>query len=236
MQLPGRLGATTLGDLLGALHRARASGVLRLTEERGPSAGRRHEVCLRSGLVADVVTAVPSPRIGDILRARGVIDEQMGEGAASAASRHGWRFGRAVRHDPGVSPTEVSRALRAQIRARLESLFRLSDARVTFHVATPREPDAPIPLLAAEFLHGRPRRRRNPSSEPSRAEFDADSLRALDVLGLRRGSTVEDVRRAFRLLARRCHPDCAKGADATRFAEISAAYHRLMSRPGFHAG
>ncbi|RYE89284.1 MAG: molecular chaperone DnaJ, partial [Myxococcales bacterium] len=48
MQLPGKLSLSTLGDLLGALHRGRTSGVLVLRETRGLSAGRRHHIHLRS--------------------------------------------------------------------------------------------------------------------------------------------------------------------------------------------
>ena len=59
MRLPGRLRASTLGDLLGRLHRARISGVLELREAGGPTAGRVHRVLLRGGLVASVETEAP---------------------------------------------------------------------------------------------------------------------------------------------------------------------------------
>src|ERR1700761_9316566 len=65
MQLPGRLSSSTLGDLLGALHRARVTGLLELGEIRGPRGrtvpGRLHRVHLREGLVAAVETALPAP-------------------------------------------------------------------------------------------------------------------------------------------------------------------------------
>jgi hypothetical protein len=68
MQLPGRLSASTLGDLLGALHRARVTGQLELCEVRGPRGrtvpGRIHRVHLREGLVAAVDTPLPPPRPG----------------------------------------------------------------------------------------------------------------------------------------------------------------------------
>ena len=66
MQLPGRLSASTLGDLLGALHRERTSGRLELAEIRGPIgrsvAGRIHRIHLVSGLVTTVETELPDPR------------------------------------------------------------------------------------------------------------------------------------------------------------------------------
>ena len=46
MNLPGRLTLATLGDLLGTLHRAEASGVLELVEAKGACAGRSHRVYL----------------------------------------------------------------------------------------------------------------------------------------------------------------------------------------------
>lgn len=54
MQLQGRLRRTTLGDLLGTLYRARAHGVLELTETEGPRAGRAHRIHLSNGQVIAV--------------------------------------------------------------------------------------------------------------------------------------------------------------------------------------
>jgi len=60
MQLPGRLSASTLGDLLGALHREGVTGLLELSEIRGPHGrtvpGRIHRIHLRGGLVLGVET------------------------------------------------------------------------------------------------------------------------------------------------------------------------------------
>ena len=64
MDLPGRLRATTLGDLLGALHRARVNGTLELAEDRG----RLHRVHLAQGLVAAVELDAASPSLAEILR------------------------------------------------------------------------------------------------------------------------------------------------------------------------
>jgi len=65
MQLPGRLRLTTLGDLLGALHRACASGILELVEIEGARAGRSHRVFFDSGLIDDVDTAFEQARLGE---------------------------------------------------------------------------------------------------------------------------------------------------------------------------
>src|SRR4051794_3546446 len=49
-----------------------------------------------------------------------------------------------------------------------------------------------------------------------------------EVLGVPRDSNAEDVRRAYRKLARRYHPDVNKEADAEdRFKEVSEAYEVL---------
>src|SRR6478609_4847228 len=78
MLLPGRLSASTLGDLLGALHRERTSGRLELSEIRGPRGrsvpGRTHRVHLASGLVTSVDTELPVPPLGEILKRKGILD------------------------------------------------------------------------------------------------------------------------------------------------------------------
>jgi hypothetical protein len=56
MNLPGRLRSTTLGDVLGRLHRAGVSGILELVEPSGTRAGRAHRIFLREGRVDDVET------------------------------------------------------------------------------------------------------------------------------------------------------------------------------------
>ena len=49
-----------------------------------------------------------------------------------------------------------------------------------------------------------------------------------EVLGVSRDATSEDIRRAYRRLARRYHPDVNSGIDArTRFGELSGAYEIL---------
>jgi hypothetical protein len=58
MQLPGSLSQSTLGDLLGNLHRAGVSGTLALRETKGPRAGTIHRIHLLAGLVNAVELAV----------------------------------------------------------------------------------------------------------------------------------------------------------------------------------
>jgi len=50
MLLPGRLRATTLGDLFGTIHRARATGTLELTED----SGRSHRIHWTEGRIVAV--------------------------------------------------------------------------------------------------------------------------------------------------------------------------------------
>jgi hypothetical protein len=193
MNLPGRLRSSTLGDLLGGLHRARLSGALGLREVGAPVAGRVHRVHLRGGLVVAIETleAGQEPR-GQV--------EDMG---------------------------------REEVRARLEELYRLTDAELTFHVASPRPSKASEPLRPAEFLHGRPRARdRGVSSRPT----PTPRALAYEALGLAPGATAREIQQAFRALALRFHPDRYPHVDeptrdrmAQRFARLTRAYHLLVA-------
>ena len=73
MQLPGRLRLTTLGDLLGSLHRACATGILELVEVEGVRSGKSHRVYFDAGLVDDVDTSLSHPRLGEILARDGLL-------------------------------------------------------------------------------------------------------------------------------------------------------------------
>lgn len=219
MQLPGQLKNTTLGDLLGALHRESTSGVLELIEPDG----RRHHVDLREGEVEHVDTDRGGPLLGDLL--------QITDLPEATDDR---RLGEALLDQGLVSEAELTEALRKQTLARLERLFSVEKAAVRFHAPRPAadDPTAPRRLEGGEFLSGRPRHRpREQGPEVPESRRQGGALR---VLGLAEGATRDDVRRAFRELAQKLHPDRHPTADAgerhslfRRFAEISRAYHIL---------
>jgi hypothetical protein len=246
MRLPGRLRATTLGDLLGSLYRERATGTLELVEQSGVAAGRVHRVHLDAGLVGAVDSRLTAPRLGEILRSEGFISDATLRRLVRRLDRApGRRLGELLVEDCEASPGLVDAALRFQLRRRLDALFAIDDASVRFHVARPKSADAALPLSPHEFLHGRERTRDRqpahapPSRPPTRREQphrqDPVRARAFGVLGLPPGSGPGDVQRAFRSLAREHHPDRFPAASGRqrealmrRFAELSQAYHLLV--------
>jgi hypothetical protein len=243
MRLPGRLSSTTLGDLLGLLHRERASGTLELIEVAGPTCGRAHKLCLDDGLVSGVQTTLGVPRLGDILRERGFLpDEALRRLGRELTRAPGRRAGDILVRDERLSPHVLSAALRRQLRHRLDALFDLKDAELRFRPARAKE-ERSIPLSPREFLHGRPRKR-DKSAGPGAARAPAPTAggreraraEAFRVLGLVAGSSREAVQRAFRREAARLHPDRNLRASADQravllkqFAELSAAYHLLVA-------
>lgn len=219
MRIPGRLKDTTLGDVLGALHRERATGTLELREL---GSARVHHVKLDEGEILGVDSAL-GPRLGTLLE----LDPDGARTSDDIRAGEAW-VARGL-----VSNDRLRDALREQIRARLDQLFRLGDAELRFRIPRPREddPTAPAPLGKDDFLVGRPRRRA-PAPSP-RAASNADA--ALRVLGLDAQATRADIQQAFRRLAQEAHPDRHPDADVTRraellrrFAEISRAYHALV--------
>jgi hypothetical protein len=222
MQLPGRLSATTLGDVLGALHRRRTTGVLVLTE---PDAARVHRIYFAVGLVVGIETGLPVPSLGAILRGAGRLSA--GESAdVERRVRAGDRrpIGEILAAETSVSRADVDAAVQAQLRATLDGLFAIEDAAIAFHpsAGAPRAARRTGLLTPRDFLHGRRRAR------------DARA-RALELLGLATGADRDAVRRAFRRVAGELHPDrrvAASSAErrraAERFAAMSAAYHLLL--------
>ena len=241
MNLPGRLKLTTLGDVLGALYRERADGVLELIEHGGAAAGRRHRVYLSGGLVDGAETDLAHPRLGEILVQQGTLHRE----ALSALLRRmvespHRRVGEVLLSELNGSEVEVGRALRSQLRAKIEAIFRLGDALLRFSVR--RQPAGrgvrSEPLSPAEFLHGRPRSRKGPTgaSAERAARDDAEKARARRVLGLSNSDGASEARRAFRRLAAAHHPDRFPNASADemarllrRFSAISQAYHTLAT-------
>jgi len=184
MILPSRLSATTLGDLLGRLHRQRTTGILELAELWAPPGGAppTHRVHLFCGLVSGVETALPAPPLGELLRREGfladaalrVLLRRLGNGDPR-------RSGEILVAERMADADLVEAALRVQLRIKLDALFGLEDAAVTFRTARPSKVAARrvLPLEPRDFLHGRPRSRdlcpdsgvrHRPSSERPSAE------------------------------------------------------------------
>ncbi len=248
MQLPGRLRLTTLGDLLGELHRACASGVLELVEVDGARSGKSHRVYFDAGLVEDVDTSLNHPRLGEILARDGLLSmSALARVARRLIEQPGKRVGEILVEEGLGSADLVAAALRRQQKSRLDALYSLSEALIRFHVPRPRAGFRPTPLSPREFLHGRPRARtRLRSRVTERFTFRSEpraaapagredkQLAAYRALGVAPGAPLRDVQRAFRKLAAERHPDrfpLATAAEKARhlsdFAALSAAYHAL---------
>jgi hypothetical protein len=227
--------------MLGTLHRAGASGTLELVEDRG----RVHRVHLAGGLVVAVELDGASPSLAEILRGDGVADDDVLRRSLLRAMASQRLHGEVLVNDFLVSPDVVGHALRRQVVLRLAALERVPDARVAFRVAVrpPRgaltgrragvagRPGWDAPPGPSEFLRGRRRARERASyarPEPSEAS-------AWDVLGLPAGAGIDEVKRAYRRLARAVHPDLHPGvSDAerhaleARFSALTTAYRALI--------
>lgn len=226
MLVPDSLASTTLGDVLGALHRERATGVL-VIEEPSLRGGRAHRVHLAAGLVHAIETPSPAPRLGDLVRRRGALGARGAarvERAVSAGDRR--PIGELLVAEAGVSPSALEEAITEQRRATLDALFAVRDARLSFRPPAPLSRTARRAglLTPRDFLHGRPRAR-DLTVDPRRA--------ATRTLGLDADAAPDEARRAFRRLAAELHPDrfAADSAEqrraAARFAALSAAYHAI---------
>jgi hypothetical protein len=247
MQLPGRLRLTTLGDLLGELHRACASGVLELVEVDGARSGRSHRVYFDSGLVEDVDTSLNHPRLGEILARDGLLSvSALAHVARRLLEQPGKRVGEVLVEEGLGTADLVAAALRRQKKSRLDALYSLSEALIRFHVPRPRSGFHQLPLSPREFLHGRPRARTRLRSRvaerfshrheprPASTSVGEPQLSAYRALGLAPGASLRDVQRAFRKLAAERHPDrfplaspAEKALHLSHFATLSAAYHTL---------
>lgn len=244
MQLPGRLARTTLGDLLGRIYRASATGALELSVTT-PNA-QKHRVHVNRGLVAGVELGLASPpdRLGEILVREGLATD---EDVAQALTRQELLGSLAPRHGEllvklGVVTADVrDAALRKQARRRLDALFTLVEGRdgdVRFHVGPGAAAVAAkinAPLLPRDFLHGR-RRSRVTKRDAVTHQLTFERLRAMRLLGVDPHADEASIRRAFRTAAARVHPDRhphAPSAERARLhlelAELSAAYHLLCA-------
>lgn len=258
MQLPGRLKATTLGDLLGSLHRARVSGTLELVE----ASGRVHRVHLASGLVTAVEVDRAASSLGEILRQHDEVDDDTLRRSLLRAMASRRLHGEVLVRDFHLSPEVVGRALRRQMMLRLQMLEDLADAQVFYRVTVrpPRGALVDEPLGASEFLAGKKRARdRGPtyswgsrrdapestsgtyrsSYRPSSGfpgSIDTARLSAYRALGLSTGAPADEIKRAYRRLVREYHPDLHPDATheerrtlSVRFAEVTAAYKSLVA-------
>jgi DnaJ-domain-containing protein 1 len=231
MHLPGRLRSTTLGDLLGTLHRAGATGTLELAELRG----RVHRVHMLRGYVAAVELDGASASLAEMLRRTAAVDEETLRRSLLRAMASRRLHGEVLVREFHISPQVVDDALRAQLMNRLEVLERLTDATILFRVAIrpPRGALSDVPLRANEFLGGRRRARdrRHDAAGP-----DGRLGNPWRVLGLMPGADVLDVKRAYRRLVRETHPDLHPEATADerrtlarRFQEVTEAYRQLVA-------
>jgi DnaJ domain len=242
VKLPGRLRSTTLGDLLGALHRARANGTLELVDDRE----RSHRVHVSAGLVVAVEVDGSAATLADFLRKERAVDEVVLRRSLLRSLASHRLLGEVLVNDFRISPIVVGAALRRQIAVRLQFLEQLADARVTYRVAvrTPRGALTDRPLAPSEFLQGRRRARDRSTDHASKVRihtFRVDPRRAaaLRTLGLPQDEDAidpGDVKRAYRKLARETHPDLHPAAsDEERrrlsvcFAAATAAYQTLVA-------
>lgn len=160
MQIPGKLSETTLGDVLGALLRARVTGLVRLRETPAVGAAREHRIFLSRGEVVAVETESRVPVIGEILMQHGLLDargqRRIRQRLTAGASRP---IGELLVEEGYVSRDVIGAALRKQLRSKLDALFQIREATLSFHVAC-LAPTCPVaPLQPREFLRGRPRAR-----------------------------------------------------------------------------
>jgi DnaJ-domain-containing protein 1 len=242
MLLPGSLRATTLGDVLGGLHRQKVTGVLEIIDQKPPTVGRRHRIHLEQGLVAHVETPLPVPPIGEVLVQQGMLSARQ-HGAFEALVRlsRSSSAGELLLRSRLVSRAGLRLGLAAQMRMRIDAVFEVRDASLRFHPRGPASGPGGLAFAmpAAGFLHGRPRardRRPAPAPRSGAGERARRTREALAALGLAPGATLAEVRQAFRRLAASAHPDLhatgsveRKTATQARFAELSRAYHLLVT-------
>jgi DnaJ-domain-containing protein 1 len=232
MNLPGRLSRTTLGDLLGMLHRAGASGVLELLEATGAHAGRSHRVFLAGGLVDDVDTLAAHPPLGELLAREGALGrEALTKLLRKLTLEPSLRAGEVLVSERLASEALVAAALRWQLRARLESVFRLSDGLIRFQVrpAVARGRLGAV-LGPREFLHGRRRARAEGGSRATaHVRETTERAEALAVLGLAPDADAVTVRKTFRRLAAVHHPDRHPRAGASELSELVRKFTRITA-------
>lgn len=229
MWLPSRLERSTLGDLLGGLHRANVSGRLEII---GGEATGRASIHLERGVVVrvDGGGARLGERVAHSWSERRKIDE-----ALAAAERDGDLAGVALVRSGLVTTGALRSALEAQACERLERLYSVRRADLRFHVVRQAARGVPVTLGPSTFLHGRPRA--VPRSDRASPVVAADSVRAaLAALGLADvpAPSRDAIRRAFRIRAATLHPDRvrdpqARAVVARAFTDLAVAYERALA-------
>jgi len=241
MLLPGRLRQTTLGDLLGTLHRARVNGTLELAEELG----RTHRIHIADGLVVAVEFDGAAATLAEVLRTSGDVDDGTLRRSLLRAITSKRLHGEVLVQDFRLAETVIDAAVRRQMTWRLSRIEQLPDARVHFRVTLrpPRGAVVRSPLPASAFLAGRRRFRDRGAPSPSPrsahrtlpAQHDAPSS-AFRVLGVAPGADATEIKRAYRRLARTYHPDLHPEASeperqalAEQFSALTLAYRSLVA-------
>jgi len=243
MLLPGRLRQTTLGDLLGTLHRARVHGTLELAEDLG----RTHRIHVADGLVVAVEFDGATATLAEVLRTSGEVDDGTLRRSLLRAIASQRLHGEVLVQEFRLSETIVDGAVRKQMLGRLSRLEQLQDARVHFRVTIPAPRNAVVrsPLPPTQFLSGRARfrdRGQGSTPRPARATHaippatPTAPLSAWRVLGVAPGADTTEIKRAYRRLARAYHPDLHPEATdpekrdlVARFNALTVAYRALVA-------
>lgn len=223
MQLPATLEQTTLGDLLGTLHRGRGFGVLEVVEK--PS-GWVHAIQLWDGYVVGVHVTRGCVTLGEVLCRRS--DDPLLPGAVRRALQRladGRPLGERLLAAGVVSRTQLNAALLELCRERLSFIERLPRADVRFRPLR-GSTRAELRLGPESFLHGRRRLREG----APRAARRTDSPLELDyrALGLTPGAPMADVKQAFRAAVRRHHPDRSVHLGEQAVARAEAHFRGLL--------
>jgi DnaJ-domain-containing protein 1 len=231
MLLPGRLRHTTLGDLLGALYRAEAHGTLEVVEELG----RTHRVHLASGLIVAVEFDGATATLAEMLRTSGEVDDGTLRRSLLRAIASKRLHGEVLVEDFHLAVDVVRGAVRRQMLTRLARIEQLPDAQLRFRVAVkaPRGASVKEPLGPTLFLAGRARLRDRgkktgpvfPRSAPLSAAPPPPS--AWRVLGVDPGADTTEIKRAYRRLARACHPDLHPEASEPERRDLTQRFHAL---------
>jgi DnaJ-domain-containing protein 1 len=226
---------TTLGDLLGMLHRAEASGTLELTLDTG----RAHRVHLSRGFVVAVEIDGAAPTLAEILRTEHRVSDELLRRSFLRAVTSQRLHGDVLVHDFRIDKRVVDEAIRRQLSTRLEHLESLTDARIVFRVAIrpPRSAILESPLAPSQFLRGKKRARdRNAKHDVKPPEPHGSRHSALRVLGVSPEADPSEIRHAYRRLARTFHPDLHPSASederrvlAAHFQAVTEAYRALVA-------